>query len=216
MLNVDSYPIPAETVRVERRFVNSRFIGSAAHTPTVAGARDFIAQMRAEIPEATHHVYAYLVGYGASVTAGMSDAGEPSGTAGRPALAVLRGSGLGDVTVVITRFFGGTLLGTGGLVKAYGETTRAVLEALPRTQRIERRTLLIELAYSSYALAHKVLESHQAAFVDETFANDVTLMVELPVNQVEACMHELATVTAGQADIQLVQGACSPMTTRRP
>ncbi|NJL34875.1 MAG: hypothetical protein HC893_14765 [Chloroflexaceae bacterium] len=92
----------------------------------------------------------------------MSDAGEPSGTAGRPMLAILRGSGLGDVTVVVTRYFGGTLLGTGGLVHAYSDTTKAVLAILPRTEHIEHRTLLIAIPYNAYTPARQLLAAHHA------------------------------------------------------
>src|SRR5262249_27232794 len=96
--------IPAERARAEIRVVNSRFIASAAPTASVEAARAFIAEQRAAMPDASHHVYAYVIGHGATTTLGMSDDGEPSGTAGRPALAVLRGSGLGDVTLVVTRY----------------------------------------------------------------------------------------------------------------
>lgn len=200
----DRYPIPAFPTRAELRFVNSRFIGSASYTPTVVAAKDFIAQVRSELPGATHHAYAYLVGYGASVTAGMSDAGEPSGTAGRPMLAVLRGSDLGDITVVVTRFFGGTLLGTGGLVHAYSDTTREVLNILPRSERVEMRTLLLSIAYSAYTLTQQILEQHHAETTDEDFAADVTLAVQLPASQVESCKAAIAMLTSGQASIQEV------------
>src|SRR6186997_3012409 len=112
--------IPAGPAGAEIRAGNSRFIATAGLAASVAAARASIAAARAEMPDASHHVYAYVIGHGATTTLGMSDDGEPSGTAGRPALAVLRGSGLGDVVLVITRYFGGTLLGTGGLVHAYG------------------------------------------------------------------------------------------------
>ncbi len=97
---------------------------------TVDEAKAFLAAVRAEMPDANHHVYAYRVGFGNSVIEGMSDDGEPSGTSGPPVLAVLRGSGIGDVIVVVTRYFGGTKLGTGGLVRAYSEGARAGLESL--------------------------------------------------------------------------------------
>ena len=119
--------IPSGSARIELRVVNSRFIGSAGPAHSVEQAKAFITAIRAEMPDASHHVYAYIIGHGATTTLGMSDDGEPSGTAGRPALAILRGSGLGDVVLVITRYFGGTLLGTGGLVHAYGDTARACL-----------------------------------------------------------------------------------------
>jgi uncharacterized YigZ family protein len=197
----DRYPIPAAFTRVELRIVNSHFIGSATCTPTVEAAKDFIAAVREEMPDATHHCYAYLVGYGASVTAGMSDAGEPAGTAGRPMLAVLRGSNLGDITVVATRYFGGTLLGTGGLVRAYSDTTKAVLDALPHTERVDTHTLLICVPYAAYELTRQILAAHEASVLDEAFAADVTLTVQLPTRAIEECRAELAGITAGQADM---------------
>ncbi len=115
------YPIPAETARVEIRVVNSRFIATIGEARSAEEARAFIDGVRGEFHDATHNVYAFRAGYGASVTEGMSDDGEPPGTAGRPALAVLRGADLGDVVLVVTRYFGGTKLGTGGLVRAYTE-----------------------------------------------------------------------------------------------
>ncbi len=200
MAAAEGYPIPAEAARAEIMVINSRFIGSATYTPTIDAAKDFINQVRAEFPDATHHAYAYLVGYGASVIAGMSDAGEPPGTAGRPMLAVVRGSGLGDVTAVVTRYFGGTLLGTGGLVRAYGDAVKAVVEVLPRTLRIERGSLLIRVGYADYALARKTLETHQANIDTEDFAADVMLIATLPVSQIGACIAALSDATAGRAE----------------
>jgi len=197
----DPYPIPAAATRTEIRVVNSRFIGSAGYTPSVDAARAFIASVREEYPDATHHVYAYLVGYGASVTAGMSDAGEPPGTAGRPMLAVLRGSNLGDITVVVTRYFGGTLLGTGGLVRAYSDTTRAVLEILPRTERIETCTMLVEIDYSAYTAVRQLLDALDADVTSEDFAAGVALEVTIPIKHREACITRLAELTSGQAEI---------------
>lgn len=193
---LEPYPIPAAPARAEIRVVNSRFIGSAACTPSVEAARAFIDEMRQLFAGARHHAYAYVVGYGASVTEGMSDDGEPPGTAGRPMLAIVRGSGLGDVTVVVTRFFGGTLLGTGGLVHAYGDATRAVLEVLPRTERIVQQQLVIEVAYAQYQRARQVLDAHQATIIDEVFAVTVTLTVLLPQQQVAACCAALAPLHA--------------------
>ena len=195
----DRYPIPAAEARVELRVANSRFVASAGPVSTVEAARAFLERVRAEMPTANHHVYAYLVGYGGSVTAGMSDAGEPSGTAGRPALAVLRGSGLGDVIVVVTRFFGGTLLGTGGLVHAYGDAVKAVLEVLPRAEKVELRTLLVSLDYATYGACKLLLPIHQATVVSEEFAADVTLMLSLPASEVAALVSALREATAGGA-----------------
>ena len=111
------YPVPAHETRCEMVVVNSRFIATLAPVFSVDEAKAFIDRVKSEFPDASHNVPVYLVGYGDSVIAHCSDAGEPSGTAGRPALAVLSGSGLGDAAVVVTRYFGGAKLGTGGLVR---------------------------------------------------------------------------------------------------
>jgi uncharacterized YigZ family protein len=192
------YPIPAATARVEITVANSRFLGTAGLTPSVETARAFIAGIKAELPDATHHCHAFLVGYGASVTAGMSDAGEPAGTAGRPMLAVLRGADLGDVTVVVTRYFGGTLLGTGGLVRAYGDAVRAVLDVLPRGEHVDLRPLVAQVSYGAYAAARRALEGAGAMIDAEEFGAAVRLVARVPADAYEQAAAALAEATAGQ------------------
>ena len=197
---------PAARARAEIRASNSRFIATAGPAASVEAARALIAEIRAEMPDATHHVYAYVIGHGATTTLGMSDDGEPSGTAGRPVLAVLRGSGLGDVALVVTRYFGGTLLGTGGLVHAYGDAAKAVLALLPREQKVERRALAATLPYAAYDVARRLVAAHAGSIVDEAFAADVTLRVLLPAAQVAAFTQALGEATAGQAQIEEIDG----------
>jgi uncharacterized YigZ family protein len=123
------YPIPLNEIRREHVVVNSKFIASLAPVFSVEEARAFLTHIKKEFADASHNVPAYIISGRNTVTEFCSDDGEPSGTAGKPVLAVLRGSGLGDVAVVVTRYFGGTLLGTGGLVKAYTESTQMVVNA---------------------------------------------------------------------------------------
>jgi uncharacterized YigZ family protein len=198
--------VPAGRARAEIRASNSRFIATAGPAASVEAARAFIAEIRAEMPDATHHVYAYVIGHGATTTLGMSDDGEPSGTAGRPALAVLRGSGLGDVALVVTRYFGGTLLGTGGLVHAYGDAAKAVLVQLPREEKVERRALVATLPYAAYDAARRLIAAHTGSILEEAFAADVTLRIALPAAQVAALVEALSEATAGQARIQAEDG----------
>jgi uncharacterized YigZ family protein len=193
--------VPAGPARAEIRASNSRFIASVAPSATVEAARAVIAGIRAEMPDATHHVYAYIIGHGATTTLGMSDDGEPAGTAGRPALAVLRGSGLGDITLVITRYFGGTLLGTGGLVRAYGDAAKAVLALVPREEKIERRALELALPYAAYEPARRLVAAHAGSIMAEEFAADVTMRVLLPIAHIAAFTREIEALTAGQARI---------------
>lgn len=181
--------------------LNSRFIAQLAPTAGVAEARAFIAAQRAAMPDASHHVYAYVIGHGASTTLGMSDDGEPPGTAGRPTLAVLQGSGLGDATLVVTRYFGGTLLGTGGLVHAYGDAAKAVLAIARRAEKIERRTLELLLPYAAYEQARRLVAAHSGSLLEETFAADVMLRVYLPLAQVAALTAALEALTAGEVII---------------
>lgn len=201
MPDAQRYPIPAAETRAEIRVSNSRFIATLAYTPSVEAAKEFIGRMRSEFADATHNVFAYVVGYGATTTLGMSDDGEPGGTAGRPALAVLRGSGLGDAAVVVTRYFGGTLLGTGGLVRAYGDAVRAVLEVLPRSEKIEKRQLLITIPYTSYELVKRLIAAHSGEIQDEEFAVSITLTLSFAVADIPAFVAALSELTAGQAEV---------------
>lgn len=199
--NTPTKRIPAGPARTEIRATNSRFIASAAPAATVEAARAFIAGVRAEMPDASHHVYAYIIGHGATTTLSMTDDGEPPGTAGRPVMAVLKGSGLGDVALVITRYFGGTLLGTGGLVHAYGDAAKAVLAILPRVEKIERRELIVALPYAAYEPARRLIVAHAGSILDETFAADVSLRVSLPLAEIAGFTIEIAEATAGQARV---------------
>ncbi len=199
--------IPAGPARIELRVSNSRFVADAGPTATVEAARAFLAAVRAAEPAASHHVYAYRIGHGATTTEGQSDAGEPSGTAGRPVLAVLRGSGLGDVTVVVTRYFGGTLLGTGGLVRAYGDAAKAVLAALPRTAKIAWATYRITVPYAAYEAVRRLVAAHGGTTADETFAAAVTVVVRLAAADSPAFLAALTDATAGSAVVAPGAGA---------
>ena len=128
--------IPLYEVQHKQVVVNSSFIATLAPVCSTGEARNFISRMKMETVDASHNVPAYFLGGGNSVSEYFSDDGEPAGTAGRPALTVLRGNGLGDIVVVITRYFGGNLLGTGGLAKAYTESSHLVVNAGERGRRL--------------------------------------------------------------------------------
>jgi uncharacterized YigZ family protein len=191
------YPIPAAEHRTEIRVSNSRFIATAGYAPSVDDARALIARVRAEFADASHNVFAYIVGYGASTTEGMSDDGEPGGTAGRPTMAVVRGSGLGDVAVVVTRYFGGTLLGTGGLVRAYGDAAKAVLAGLPRTEKVEQLVLTLSMSYAAYEPVRLLALSHGAMVEDQEFGGDVRLRLRIAADHAEGFERALREQTAG-------------------
>lgn len=197
----DRYPIPAGEARVELQVKNSRFIGRAAHTPSIEEAKAFIDQVKTENPNHSHAVYAFAVGYGASVTHGMSDAGEPSGTAGRPALAVVKGSGLGDVTVVIVRYFGGTKLGTGGLVKAYTETAQLALAELPVTEKIEWQAVQVTIPYPYYEQIKRLVIEHNGQVEAEAFGAEVTLRLSFTIDDLPPFEAAISELSRGQIPI---------------
>jgi len=200
-----TYQCPDQETRVELTVVNSRFIATAAPAFSVDEAREFIARIKREFSDATHNVSAYLIGHGATVIAHCSDDGEPAGTAGRPVLAVLQGSGMGDVAVVVTRYFGGTKLGTGGLVRAYGEATRLVLAALPRAVKIVAHKVAIVLPYSYYERIHLLIAAHRGAIVREDFAAEVRVIAHLPAEQFSAFQSALRETSSTAVSVEIIE-----------
>ena len=199
------YPIPAEETRVEIKVKNSRFIATAAPVFSVDEAKAFVARMKAEFADASHNVPAYQVGFGAAVTAHCSDDGEPSGTAGRPALAVVQGSGLGDIAVVVTRYFGGTKLGTGGLVRAYGDAVKAVLDVLPRAEKVPTHTVLITIPYSYVERSRLLVAEHNGRLLEEAFAADVDVLVQFTTERFPAFQDALTELSHGSLTAEIVE-----------
>ncbi len=200
-----AYHCPYTETRIELTVANSRFIATAAPAFSVDEAREFIARIKREFSDATHNVSAYLIGHGATVVAHCSDDGEPAGTAGRPVLAVLQGSGLGDVVIVVTRYFGGIKLGTGGLVRAYGEAARQVLAALPRAVRLATHKVAIAFPYSYYERVHLLIAAHRGTIRREDFAAGVTVIAHLPVEQFPAFQSALQETCGAAVSAEIIE-----------
>ena len=196
----DQRIIPARRIETEFTEMNSRFITNAAPAFSVDEARDFINSIEEKYPDASHHVPVYLIGHGASQLAHCSDDGEPSGTAGRPALAVLMGSGMGDIALVITRYFGGTKLGTGGLVRAYSDSVRLLLEKLPRARKLSTTTIMFVIPYALFDQTQLIIHNHMGLVLDESFGADVTLTVRLANEHLESFQTKLVTLTRGEIE----------------
>jgi uncharacterized YigZ family protein len=190
-------------VRVEDRVHNSRFIATLARATTADEARALVAALRDEFPDATHHCSAFVAGPpGSTASVGSSDDGEPAGTAGRPMLSVLLNCGVGEVAVVVTRYFGGVKLGTGGLVRAYSGAVQHALREARTEERVETRALRIDIPYAHVDAVRRALEQHGATIDDETFEGAVTLCVRVGEDRVDALTQALADATAGAARIQ--------------
>jgi uncharacterized YigZ family protein len=199
------YPVPAQETRTEIIVVNSRFIATLAPVFSVDEAKAFVARIRAEFADASHNVPAYLVGFGTSVIAHASDAGEPAGTAGRPMLEVLRGSGLGDAAAVVTRYFGGTLLGTGGLVRAYSDAVREVLSITPRAHKISTHTVMAGFPYRYLERVRLLVAAHGGRVLDEDFAADITLAARFPAERCAQFQSALRELSNGAFGAEIVE-----------
>ncbi len=197
--------VPARETRTQLTVVNSRFITTVAPVFSVEEARALVARVRHEFADATHNVSAYLIGHGATVVAHCSDDGEPSGTAGRPALAVLQGSGLGNVAVVVTRYFGGTKLGTGGLVRAYSDAVRQALAETPRAVQVATHTVMMALPYALFESTRLLVAAHGGEVLDESFAGDVTLVARLAAERLAGFQAALAELSAGTVSAEVVE-----------
>ncbi len=197
--------LPAREVRVEIEVKKSRFIASAAPVFSVEAARDFIQRIKDEFSDASHNVPAFLVGHGASVIAHSSDDGEPGGTAGRPALAVLQGSGLGDVVVVVTRYFGGIRLGTGGLVRAYGDAVRALLKAMPLAEKTTTQVVHMAVSYPLLERVRLLISANRGEVLEETFAADIAITARFPLDAVAEFGPDLLELSNGRHALSVLK-----------
>ena len=199
------YLVPLHSIRREHVVVNSRFIATLEPVPTIEAARAFLTRIRQEFADATHNVPAYIIGGGNTVTDFCSDDGEPAGTSGKPALAVLRGSGLGDVAVVITRYFGGTLLGTGGLVKAYTESTQMVVNAVGRGKQVPVHVALLAIPYNLLERVRLITARHSGEVLGEDYGGDITMTLQVPVDSFDGFQNDLRELSAGKLQAEVIE-----------
>lgn len=199
------YLIPLHEIRREQTVVNSKFIATLAPVFSTDEARSFIARVKKEFADASHNVPAYIIGGGNTVTEYFSDDGEPAGTAGRPALTVLRGSGLGDVAVVVTRYFGGTLLGTDGLVKAYTESTQLVVNAVERGRRVPVHVAMAAIPYNMLERVRLVVTRNQGEVLGEDYAADITMTLQFPIASFDGFQNELRELSAGKLNAEVIE-----------
>lgn len=199
------YTVPLEEIRREQVVVNSKFIATLAPAFSIDEARAFMARIRKEFANASHNVPVYIIGGGNTVTEYFSDDGEPSGTSGKPALAVLRGSGLGDAALVITRYFGGTLLGTGGLVKAYTESAQSVVNAVGRGQRIMVHVVMLAIPYNLLERVRLIVPRRRGGILGEDFAGDITLTLRFSVDEFDSFQADMRELSAGKIQAEVIE-----------
>lgn len=202
--------IPIEGIRVaagaseaDYRIKGSRFIAVARPVSDLDHAVGFREKERRRFHDATHHVYAAILRGGDQR---FDDDGEPSGTAGRPTLAAINRAGLSDVAVIVTRYFGGTKLGTGGLGRAYGAAADLALERIPVRTVVQGRRVLLTYSYADTGAVARLVESNGATRLEERYGDVAELEVALPAVRVEALRAEIEEATAGRAELVELPG----------
>lgn len=197
--------VPADTSasEIDLEIKRSHFLGLAARTTSEAQAREFIANRRALYPDARHHCSAFIIANpGATPTERSNDDGEPSGTAGKPMLEVLRGSQIFDVTVVVTRYFGGTLLGTGGLVRAYSQATTQALEQLSLCRRSQQYLWQLRAPVGEAGRIEAELRAGGANIVQTRWESQATIELASAVANPTELAALVANVTRGQGQLE--------------
>lgn len=198
------YSIPARVHRVEEVIQRSRFITTVARAPDSEAAHAFIASIRDEFPDATHNCWAFVSGPpGSTMHIGMSDDGEPHGTAGRPMLTSLLHADVGDIVAVSTRYFGGVKLGTGGLARAYSSGVVLALESLPLEEKIDRVVVEVTVGYPDVDSTQRLIQEMDLLVLDEDYGGDVRYSLGVPVTDVDTMTRRVADLTRGDGTVRV-------------
>ena len=191
---------PGQIHRDEQTIKRSRFIVTMARTASPEEARAFIERIRAEHAHATHNCWAFVAGApGDTARIGASDDGEPKGTAGRPMLTALLHSGVGEVAAVVTRYFGGILLGTGGLVRAYQGSVKLGLETLPTKEREAMARFVVSVEPHLSQRVEHLLKAEGGRVLSTDFRFDASYEVLVPTPAAERFEAAVMQASSGEA-----------------
>lgn len=189
----------SEALIIEKK---SKFISHVMPVDNEADALAYLNKIRSQYADARHNVYAYVIDENNIFR--YSDDGEPSGTAGMPVLDTIRKSGLVDVIVVVTRYFGGTLLGTGGLVHTYSASAKKGLEESGIITRTMCDIISVKVSYDMVGKLQYTLAADGFAVEDTLYENDVTFFISSPKKDTERLMSRLVDITSGRAEIKVI------------
>lgn len=203
----DTYLVPdlkkGEIHRTEFTVKKSRFITSIARTHGVDEAKAFIDKVTNEFSDARHNCFAFNADKpGTSGYAGCSDDGEPHGTAGQPMLNVILHCDVGEITAVVTRYFGGILLGTGGLVKAYQDSVKLALETLKTAPMVLMTTYKVQIEHSNVTLFQRLLNKVNAQILNQEYTDKVVFTVMIPNDSTSLFISSVTQMTSGRAVIE--------------
>ncbi len=192
-----AYPIPLNTAHTSIEIKKSHFYGYASYASSREQALQFLNEIKNKYPDARHHCWAYLFGQPTSPTsAAMDDDGEPSGTAGKPILNVLQHKGVGDVVLIVVRYFGGIKLGAGGLVRAYSACAQQTMEALETVQQVVESVAIITTGFKQEQVFRHYLSQNKGRVKECIYTNEVALTVSLPTDNLGALIALAANLKA--------------------
>jgi len=195
--NNEFYRIKTKS-RLEDKVKDSRFIATAAPVNGEDEAVEFISDLKKEFHDASHNCSAWRIGQGEKLKYKFNDDGEPSGTAGRPILKALENRNLSYICVVVTRYFGGTKLGTGGLARAYGQITAELLKKCEIEKKYPSRTVEFSTGFDFVGVVHNVLGNFKIDLKDSQYGDDVLFIVEVRKADFAAFKEKLTEATNGQ------------------
>ena len=198
----DDYNSIQAPVSAEIKIKGSRFIADASPTEAATDAETFLASIVNAYPDATHHCYAYRVFADRNIIERSSDAGEPAGSAGAPMLTVVKGRQLLAVTVVVTRYFGGTKLGIGGLIRAYTESTQTVLDKCKIVQHIHQSIVPISFPYELTGAVMHVISEYQGQIIESKYETLTHVNVQIPLKVVDNFKKRLIDATSNRIMIE--------------
>ncbi len=181
----------------------SRFIGEARKVEDASEARSVVASLREVHPRSRHVVWAYIIGADGSLK-GMSDDGEPHGTAGRPVLDHIAGLSLTNTLVTVVRYFGGIKLGTGGLCSAYSKSAQQALASMKREKLIPRREVRLEIEYSMYNSILQLLDTFNGRVISDNFGEKIVLGTQLPLADLEDFLAAADNACRGAAAMEVI------------
>lgn len=176
-----TFSVPAAPIEVEYEVKKSRFIARAARAENRQQAMQLLEQAKQDFPDARHHCWAYLIGNPHSpVTVAMSDDGEPNGTAGKPILNVLQHKHIGDIMLIVIRYFGGIKLGAGGLVRAYSHAAQLAMTGLQTEMQVPMRHCVVTGGFHAEQPLRHWLEQHEGRVLEVKYSQQIRCQIELP------------------------------------
>ncbi len=202
---------PARKIRVQQKIKGSKFIASLAPASSMEEAEAFLAEIKKEFWDATHNVFAWVVGKGEEQKEKSSDDGEPSGSSGPPVLQAIKGSGLTDVIVIVTRYFGGTRLGIGGLIRAYGDTAAMALKEVPRRKYKLLARVQVQVPYDIMGNITGFLEKEEISIEKIDYDNvGAAIFFWIEPGDLDFLQKKFQDLARGQSRVEILKKVFKP------